>query len=161
MPVATAIMLRRATRLCLAIGAMALVAPAFAVNAPIYKCFDNQLNLVYTDLPCKEGEVVDIRAGDADPVAVARLERERDQLDQSAAQRMLDERRAALSPGYAAWLPPEPSPPEPAADAYGYGYGYGYIMYPPVRRPLLHHRRPSRPHALPGIARGAPHVPRS
>ncbi len=157
MPVATAIMLKHATCLGIAAGAMALVTPAWAVEAPIYKCFDKQLNLVYTDLPCKEGEVVDIRAGSADPVAVARLERERDQLDQSAAQRMEDERRAALWPGYATWQPQEPSPPEAEADTYGYGYGY---VYPLVRRPRLHHPRPHRPHVISGIAPHTVHVPR-
>ena len=158
MPVATAIMLKHAYRLCMALGAMVVIAPAWAVTAPIYKCFDSQLNLVYTDLPCKEGEVVDIRAGSADPVAVARLERERDQLDQSAAQRMLDERRAALAPGYGTSPPQAPSPTEVAADTYGYGVGY---IYPPVRRPPLHHRRPHPPHAVSGVVRAAPHIPRS
>src|SRR5437016_7592482 len=69
------------------------VAPATAADTAIYKCFDNHLGLVYTDLPCKDGEKLDIRAGDADPAAVARLERMRDQLDQSAARRIVDDRR--------------------------------------------------------------------
>jgi len=156
-----AIMLKVAACLSVAVAAMALVAPARAVNAPIYKCFDNHLNLVYTDLPCKDGEVVDIRAGDADPVAVARLERERDELDQSAAQRMLDERHAALTPGYGAWMPPEPSPPESTSAAYGYGFGPGYFWYPPVRHPLLRHPRPNRSHVVRGSVPATPRLPKS
>src|SRR5262245_65807441 len=49
---------------------------AHAASTPIYKCFDKHLALVYTDVPCKDGEQLDLRAGDADPAAVARLERE-------------------------------------------------------------------------------------
>jgi len=162
MPVATAIMLKHAARIGVAVGAIALIAPAWAVNAPIYKCFDNHLNVVYTDLPCKEGEVVDIRAGDADPAAVARLERERDRLDQSAAQRMADERRAALAPGSPAWVPEEQSPPETVSSGYGYGYyGSGYLRYPPVRRPLLHHPLPHRPHTVRSTVPATPHIPKS
>src|SRR6266542_2898596 len=74
------------------------VASATAADTAIYKCFDNHLGLVYTDLPCKDGEKLDIRAGDADPAAVARLERVRDQFDQSAARRIVDDRRAASRP---------------------------------------------------------------
>jgi len=153
-------MLKAATLIGIAAGAMVLAGPAWAVNAPIYKCLDNHLNLVYTDLPCKEGEVVDIRAGDADPAAVARLERERDQLDQSAAQRMSDERRAALSPAYPAWLPQEESAPDTLSSDYGYGgYGFGYLTYPPVRRP--HHPQAHRPHTVRATVPATPHVPRS
>ena len=155
-------MLKAATCIGIAAAAMALAGPARAVNAPIYKCLDNHLNLVYTDLPCKEGEVVDIRAGDADPAAVARLERERDLLDQSAAQRMSDERRAALSPAYPAWLPEEESPPDTLSGDYGYGgYGFGYLTYPPLRRPPLHYPRPHRPHTVRATVPATPHVPRS
>ncbi len=155
-------MLKAATCIGIAAGAMAMAGAAWAVNAPIYKCLDNHLNLVYTDLPCKEGEVVDIRAGDADPAAVARLERERDQLDQSAAQRMSDERRAALLPAYPAWMPEEESSPDTLSSGYGYGgYGFGYLAYPPVRRPPLHHPRPHRPRVVRGTVPATPHVPRS
>ena len=113
----------------LALGAMALAAaPAWAVDTPIYKCFDNHLSLVYTDLPCKDGEVVDIRAGSAYPAAVARLEHARDQLDQSAAERTRDERRAAEMRGMA-WLPDDDGA-APQAAAEPFDYGYGYLPYP-------------------------------
>jgi hypothetical protein len=39
---------------------------------------DKNLGVLYTDEPCKEGEQLNVRAGDADPAAVARLERQRD-----------------------------------------------------------------------------------
>jgi hypothetical protein len=156
------IMSRRALQWLVA-GAMSFAfAPAWAVDTPIYKCFDAHLSLVYTDLPCKDGEVVDIRAGDADPAAVARLERARDQLDQSAAERTRDERRLAGARALA--RPPddydEGAPPV-AADASGYAYGY-LPAFRPLRRPHLH-----RPHPVASLPNGGArvlataHVPRT
>ncbi|HEV2977391.1 MAG TPA: hypothetical protein VG425_07360 [Casimicrobiaceae bacterium] len=155
----------------LVLGAMALAAaPAWAVDTPIYKCFDNHLSLVYTDLPCKDGEVVDIRAGSADPAAVARLEHSRDQLDQSAAERARDERRAAEMRGMMSPPDDDVAAPQAAAEPYDYGYGgyggYGYLPYPPLRP---HHPRRHPPHAVAGFGNGmhrvlapsAPHAPRT
>src|SRR5439155_10911225 len=87
----------------IALGTLGLVAPsALATTTTIYKCFDRHLSLVYTDSPCKEGERMDIDAGDANPVAVAKLEHARDMLDRAAAERIADERHAALERGLAA-----------------------------------------------------------
>src|SRR5271170_4534333 len=148
-------MSRRGTARCIAVGALALaVAPAWAVDTPIYKCFDNHLSLVYTDLPCKDGEVVDIRAGSADPAAVARLERTRDQLDQSAAERRAAEARSM------AWQPDDDGGQTQATPS---DYGYGYVPYQPLRplrRPHLH--RPHPPAAPPHVvAHRAGAVPRT
>jgi hypothetical protein len=78
-----------------ALMALALLAPlsGLATTAPIYKCFDANLGLLYTDEPCKNGEQMNIRAGDADPAAIAKLQRERDAFDQRAAQRRADQLR--------------------------------------------------------------------
>ena len=65
-----------------------------AATTPIYKCLDKNLGIVYTDEPCRDGELMDIRAGDADPAAVARLERARDALDRSAERRIAAQSRA-------------------------------------------------------------------
>jgi hypothetical protein len=148
----------------LVLGAMALAAaPALAVDTPIYKCFDNHLGLVYTDLPCKDGEVVDIRAGSADPAAVARLERARDQLDQSAAERTRDERRVAEMRGMASLPDDDVAAPQAAEPS---DYGYGYLPFSLLRP---HHPRRHRPHAVAGLGNGmrrvlaphAAHVPRT
>ena len=142
-----------------ALALMALAAAsAHAANAPIYKCLDNHLGLVYTDLPCKDGEKLDIRAGDADPAAVARLERLRDQLDQSAAQRISDERRAADQRALAVRLhrdAEEDRNPQQVEAAYA-PYDYGYAAYPPFVRP---HAQRLRPHKLSKKIRGAPSPP--
>jgi hypothetical protein len=158
-------MSRLATGRWLVLGAMALAAaPALAVDAPIYKCLDNHLSLVYTDLPCKDGEVVDIRAGSADPAAIARLERARDQLDQSAAERTRDERRAAEIRAMASLPDDDVAAPQPGAEPSD--YGYGYLPYPLLRP---HHPRRHRPHPVAGLGNGmrralapsAAHVPRT
>jgi hypothetical protein len=132
----------------------------WAATTPIYKCFDKNLGLLYTDEPCKDGEQLNIRAGDADAAAVARLERQRDALDQSAAQRMADQRRAAAEGNGASRLRYEPVEDRESSD-YGPAYDsdYGFLSYPvmrhhPVRsrHPKLHHMRhiaPPAPHLVP------------
>ena len=137
------------------------VAAAHAANTPIYKCFDRHLALVYTDVPCKDGEELDLRAGDADPAAVARLERERDLLSLAATQRIADERRATLERDLYSRSGPvmvePPNAPDEYAD-YGNGYGYGYPVFahtpkahprPHVRRMAEHRFAPSPPYIVP------------
>jgi hypothetical protein len=136
------------------------VAPASAANTAIYKCLDNHLGLVYTDLPCKDGEQLDIRAGEADPAAVARLERVRDQLDQSAAQRIVDERRAAERIALANRLRREAEEERSAAETIAtyppFDYGYGYAPFLPVTR--MHPPR-ARAHRFREPLRFAPRPP--
>jgi hypothetical protein len=146
-----------------ALGIVVLaVAPASAADTAIYKCLDNHLGLVYTDLPCKDGEKLDIRAGDADPAAVARLERVRDQLDQSAAQRIVDERRAAERSALANRLRREAEEERNAAEtmaAYApFDYGYGYVPFLPVTHA---HPPRARAHKLLEPPRFAPQPPYS
>jgi hypothetical protein len=132
------------TRLSLTLFAGLLLGTgvAQAANAPIYKCFDQHLGLVYTDVPCKDGEQVDLRAGDADPAAVARLERERELLSLAAAQRLADERRAALQIDLADRSRPvavEANAPDASAD---YSYGYPAFAYAPKAHRRHHQHRP-------------------
>jgi hypothetical protein len=153
--------LARAAACVLAAGSLVVaVAPASAADTAIYKCFDNHLGLVYTDLPCKDGEKLDIRAGDADPAAVARLERVRDQLDQSTAQRIVDERRAAERSALANRLrreaEEERSVAEPIAAYAPFDYGYTYLPFLPDART---HPPRARAHKLLEPPRFAPHPP--
>jgi len=80
----------------LMVSCIALLAPTFglAKTTSVYKCLDARLGVTYTDEPCKDGELITIRAGDADPAAVARLERVSDAMDQRALQQIADQRRA-------------------------------------------------------------------
>jgi hypothetical protein len=118
---------------------------AAAATSTIYKCFDRHLALVYTDIPCKDGEQLDVRPGDADPAAVARLERERDALAQSSARRISDMQRAEGQRSYAAtadYLPAYGAGSYAEAPDYydyaPYGYGYGYGAY--AGAPQMRHR---------------------
>ena len=129
-------------------GLLLAVAPAWSAGTPIYKCFDRNLTLLYTDQPCKDGEQLDLRPGDADPASVARLERERDRLDQSAAQRIADERRAALQRDLV--YGPRDVSYDGGAPEYT-GADYGYYGYPLLAYPWWSHPHPKRPH-LPPIA---------
>ena len=150
----------RASRLGLLL--LALVCAEALAATPIYRCTDRNLGILYTDEPCRNGERMDIRAGDADPAALAWLARERDALDRSSAQRISDERRATLQRQYAAqplYLADE------AVASYADGaeyipYGYGVMPYAQVARPRAagmrrdrgsrgQHVVPVPPHAVP------------
>jgi hypothetical protein len=90
---------RRVPFLCcaLALAWVGFAGPANATALPIYKCIDRSAGIVYTDIPCKDGERMnDLRAGNADPAAIARLDREREAWDRNAGQRLSEERRAMV-----------------------------------------------------------------
>lgn len=97
--------------------------PAQAATTTVYRCLDAHLNVVYTDVKCKEGESFDIQTSEADPAALARLDRQRDALDRSADERLRAERLAA-----AQRYVPVPMASESGTDD-GPGYG-GYYTYP-------------------------------
>ena len=133
--------------------------PTWAATT-VYKCFDRNLGVLYTDEPCR-GEQMNIRAGEADPVAVAELQREREALSRSAAQRIADNRRAALERDYAAqrtYAPAEVLPAYSDTDGY-YSGGYGVLPYSTAHRgrpPMRDSRRPDRERFVPNPPRGLP-----
>ena len=129
--------------------ATGVVGVADAATAPIYKCLGNNLGIIYTDQPCKGGERLDVDAGDADPTAVARLQSARDQLDRSAAARLVEERRAATQRDLAASARRQREEDRSAADPSEYTaalspYDYSLPWYSGLRP--MHAPHPSRPH---------------
>jgi Domain of unknown function (DUF4124) len=142
---------RRHSAAMIAAGALVLAScVADAAAASIYKCLGASLVLIYTDQPCKGGEQLDIHAGDADPAAVAKLQRARDQLDRSAAVRIADERRTAAQRELAALARREQDDDRSAAYDADYSaspYDYALLWYPafvPMRSahpPQAHPRR--------------------
>jgi hypothetical protein len=121
----------------IALGTLGLAAPsALATTTTIYKCLDRHLSVVYTDSPCKEGERMDIDAGDANPVAVSKLEHFRDMLDRAAAERIADERHAALERDLAAMTRRQPEEERGASDyaAPLASYDPVYSLYPTLRQ---------------------------
>jgi Domain of unknown function (DUF4124) len=153
----------------IAAGALVLAASvADAATASIYKCPGANLVVIYTDQPCKGGEQLDIRAGDADAAAVAQLQRVRDQLDWSAAVRIGEERRTAAQRDLAALARRERDEDRSAAyepDDSVSPYGDALPWYPAFV--AMHSAHPRRPHpprtAAPrSFAPNPPyHVPRS
>ncbi len=164
-------MLGRSTLAAAMIAAGALVlatSVADAATASIYKCLGANLVVIYTDRPCKGGEQLDIRAGDADAAAVVRLQRARDQLDWSAAVRIADERRAAAQRDLAALARRERDEERGAVDDPDYSaspYDYFLLWYPAfVPMHSAHLRRPHPPRTAPprSFAPNPPYlVPRS
>jgi hypothetical protein len=131
---------------------------AWAGTTVVYRCLDSHLGVVYTDLPCKDGEAFDTRAGEADAAAVAGLEHLRDMLDQSAAQRLSDERRLAGQRQLAMQSSRENE--QPGYDDEGtFGYApYGYAAgSPSARRHPLRHPA-TRPSTALGAAPKPPYV---
>jgi hypothetical protein len=126
---------------CLGFCLVALTASGWAATTPIYRCLDRNLGLLYTDEPCKDGEQLNIRPGDADPAAVARLEHQRDALDQSASQRLADLRRPAAEGEGSSQSPYEPVDERGSQFGPAYVSGYGIVAYPFMHR---HPMRPSR-----------------
>jgi hypothetical protein len=138
---------------------LVLLAPVSnsAATTPIYKCVDKNLRVLYTDEPCRGGELLNIRAGDADPAAVARLERAREALEQRAAQRSADERRAAEQRDLAAWYAREDERSAYDYSAASTAYNSGVTWwFPGFVRP---HPPRSRPPKLPENRRFAPKSP--
>ena len=139
---------------CIAICTLVFAAGSWAASTPIYKCLDKNLGLLYTDQPCKDGEQLDIRPGDADPAAVARLERQRDALDQDAARRIAALRQAPVQGQGAPRLRYDP------VDQSGsYDYEPAYVAdYGTQSRPSTHrHPKQAPPH--PRIRHFAPAPP--
>lgn len=143
---------------CLALGLVVLLSggTSWAATTPIYKCLDRNLGLLYTDVPCKDGEQIDVRAGDADPAAVARLDRERDALDQSFAQRIADERRQPVPVAIAAGMGYESTDDGGSYDGGpAYVTGLGFVSQPFLHQPM----RPRHPKSSHPDQHFAPHPP--
>ena len=124
----------------LAILGVALSAPLSSMAAtPVYKCLDADQHWLYTDSPCKDGELLDLHEGQADPAAMAKLEGVRDALDRSAAQRIADQQRQRELPlRYAA--ADNQAVYEPSQYDYGPGWWLPGVVWshPPRARGLGH-----------------------
>ncbi len=143
--------------LCAVALALSASTASRAAGTVVYRCLDAHLSVVYTDVPCKDGAPFDVHTGEVDAAAVAKLERARDALDQSAAQRISDERRlAGQKELFAAQLPRAAGDGYNGEDMLADGaYTYPISGFAPVRPHPPRHRakRPSTPRG------GAPSPP--
>ncbi len=128
----SAVLHPRFRRLALVLAAWALATPAAAGTTAVYKCFDRNLNVLYTDQPCA-GELLEIRAGDPDAAALAALQKERDALAKSIEQRIADSRKPPREIAVTEPVVPLPANAYTANDVWYPGYA-AYPPRPPPRR---------------------------
>jgi hypothetical protein len=148
-------------RFVLVASGLALVASgsASAATTTVYKCFDRNLTVLYSDEPCS-GEQMNVKTNVADPAALAELQHERDALARSAAQRLADSRRASLERAAAApWV----YVPEEDFGTYAGGAAYvpyGYAGIPAGRPKRLHAAatRTVKSTLKPRVAPSPPHI---
>jgi hypothetical protein len=122
-------------------------APSHASDVPIFKCMQADGQLLYTDTPCKGGEVLRIsKAPPPDPAALRQLERARDALDISAARRKAKEEFEAARRDELDRLTREEETARQAAyaammDTY-IGYAPWWGWYPGFAQPRPHRPEP-------------------
>lgn len=145
------------------------LASASSAEAQVYKCTQEGGRVLYSDVACKGGTVLDVTAGAADPRAIARLERDGAAFDRMMeARRIADEREAMRRQEIAQRSAAEAAIGDFAANPpqyYGYydgyyGPGYGLVATPPIREHahakrahVTEHRVPVRPSPIGGEPR--------
>jgi hypothetical protein len=133
----------------------ATLAFARTADAEVYKCTEAGGKVLYADVPCRGGSVVDVRAGSADPAAIARLERQGAEFDRNMiARRAADEASAIQREALNAQLRQAEAAQrasEAAADMQTQYYGPAYFVAPRVKPPRSH--RHSHAHQAPRAPR--------
>ena len=140
--------------------ALGFTASSHASDVPIFKCMQADGQRLYTDTPCKGGEVLRIpQTAPPDPAALRQLERARDALDISAARRKAKEEFESVRRDESDRLMREEDARQAAyaamMDTY-IGYAPWWGWYPGFAQP-----RPHRPEPPPveNPKRFAPHPP--
>jgi hypothetical protein len=122
-----------------------LVVSATAQSAAIYRCGDGRGGVLYTDLPCEQGAVLDVPKSASDPAAVERLQRSLAAFDKRWAEREAAEaaarERARAAAAERSRAEQEASRREQSYANGVYTYAYPYVPYfavpvlPPRARP--------------------------
>jgi hypothetical protein len=154
------------------IARMAAVALLLAVRAnaageaTVFRCVEPNGRVLYTDVACRNADVVELHPGKADPAAAQLLAYAQGVLDAGmerlrAQQAQEAERNAALAAAWAAQAPSQPPQPVDVADTYWPVYGFVPTVRPrpphvvPIRdRPP--NGRPQRPGKAPPPPRPMP-----
>jgi len=135
------------TTLLLAAAALLLAAAgARAADTTVYRCPDGKGRVLYTDVPCRNAEVVDLRPGEAAPGAAQRLAAAQAELDAGMQAFRAAEAAAAAQRAATAFVPMSPYAAPPVADTPYEDFGYwpwygGGVLDRPDHRP----RPPARP----------------
>jgi hypothetical protein len=152
--------------LCIALAAGMLCSPA---AAQVYKCAQDRGGVLYSDVPCKGGAVVDVEAGTANPAAVRQLARDNAAFDRKLAARRAAEdqaefRREQLNAQMEVALAAQASAATTDAGPYYYAPGNAFVVAPRVKRhthrqhatPVSERRVPANPPPPNGLRRSNP-----
>ena len=139
------------TALLVAIAALVLAPDAvLAADTTVYRCPDGNGRVLYTDVPCRNAEVVDLRPGEAAPGAAQRLAAAQAELDAGMQAYRAAEAAAAAQRASAAFVPMSPYAALPVADAPYEDFGYWPWYGGPLNRPDHRPRPPTwPPHVTP------------
>jgi hypothetical protein len=143
--------------LLLLVGSTALLGTASAF-ATVYKCAQEGGRVMYSDVPCKGGTVVDVDAGAPNAAAIARLAQDNAAFDRQMALRRAAEERAALERQQLNAQLEAAQAAQSMADAavddrYYYAPAYGVVPTAPRKRHKRHEHKPPTPeHRIPGSA---------
>ena len=127
----------------------------------VYRCHGADGAIEYRDYPCKGGAVVDMKPGEADPAAIARLQRAQAEFDRALARRRMleDADRRAENAARAREVPPPYLLPDAyfPDETYFPAYDY-YAPFPPTRdkadrRPPKERDRMSKERRVPAVIR--------
>ena len=127
----------------------------------VYRCHGADGAIEYRDYPCKGGAVVDMKPGEADPAAIARLQRAQAEFDRALARRRMleDADRRAEDAARAREVPPPYLLPDAyfPDETYFPAYDY-YAPFPPTRdkadrRPPRERDRMSKERRVPAVIR--------
>jgi len=136
----------RSVLLLAAAALMLAPAPGRTADTTVYRCPDGKGRVLYTDVPCRNAEVVDLRPGEAAPGAAQRLAAAQAELDAGMQAYRAAEAAAAAQRAATAFVPMSPYAAPPIADAPYEDFGYwpwygGGLLNRPDHRP----RPPSWP----------------
>jgi len=123
-------------RICCCAAFAPLLSIASAAESTVYRCQQGSGVVLYSDLPCEGGAIIDIHPGTADPNARERLARAQAELDRAAVDRRArelfeaarrDELRREADASAQNAPPPSGGPPD--------SYGSAYDFYTPYALP--------------------------
>jgi hypothetical protein len=149
-------MLRTAVLAIVTVGAITWAASA---AAQVYKCTQDGGRVLYSDMPCKGGAAVDVRAGTANPAAVTQLARDNAAFDRKMAARRAAEdqaefRRQRLDAQLETAKAAQGGVIASDSGPYYYAPGNAFVAAPHVKRQAhSHHARTAQQeHRVPAIS---------
>lgn len=118
---------------------------AFAQGDTIYRCDDGRGGVLYANVPCPRGVVIELPEVKPDPAARERLQRDLDAFERRQAAREAALRRERERQDIRQRNAPEPARQDEEQASYAPPIAYYAPLYfPPVQRPIKARPRPAR-----------------